>query len=112
MFRRMIPAAAIVASLGWAVSFAQQKIDNPDLKSKVDAKAAPKAEAKGNDETFELRMTDDTVMKVVLLDTSVSLATKYGKLVIPTADLRRLEFGFRYPEGIEAKIDKAVAELG
>jgi len=81
------------------------------------AKADPPAPAtnkSGKDEpiTFELRTLDDTVMKVVLLESSVTLATKYGKLSIPASDVRRLEFGFRYPEGLEAKIDKAIGELG
>jgi len=59
-----------------------------------------------------LRTLDDTVMKVVLQDPSISIVTKYGKLTIPASEVRRLEFGFRYPEGVEEKITKGIADLG
>jgi hypothetical protein len=112
MFSRTIPVAVVVAALGWAVSFAQPKTSDPDVKSKGDAKPASKTEAKAEGTNFELQMTDGTVMKVVLLDKSMSVVTKYGKLVIPASDIRRLEFGFRYPDGVEGKIEQAVIELG
>jgi hypothetical protein len=115
MFQRLIPAALVVAVLGWAASFAQPPAGDPGPKSKGDAKAdpqpAPKT-AKGDGATFELRMIDDTVMKVTLMEPSVALVTKYGKLSIPAAEVRRLEFGFRYPEGVESKINTALADLG
>jgi hypothetical protein len=38
--------------------------------------------------------------------------TRYGKLTVPASDVRRLEFGFRYPDGVEAKVNKAIEELG
>jgi hypothetical protein len=106
MYTRLIPAAAVVMALGWAASFGQP----PKLKTdpKDDPKVAPKADAA----LFELRTLDDTVMKVVLLDPSLTLNTKYGKLTIPPAEVRRLEFGFRYPDGLEEKINKAIGELG
>jgi hypothetical protein len=57
-------------------------------------------------------MVDGTIMKVVLVDKSMSVVTKYGTLMVPAADIRRLEFGFRFPEGVEEKVEKAVIELG
>src|SRR5262249_15318095 len=47
-----------------------------------------------------------------LLDASLPVTTRYGKLTIPTDEVRRLEFGFRYPEGVEAGVNKAIGELG
>jgi hypothetical protein len=112
MSNRVIPAVAMVAALGWAVSLAQSPVGNPTPKPKGDAQPFPNTDVNRDDPTFELRMYDDTVMKVVLLDTSVALLTKYGKLVIPATEIRRMEFGFRYPAGVEAKIVKAIVELG
>jgi hypothetical protein len=109
MFQRLIPTAALVAVLGWAAS-AQPPVK--DAKSDADPKFEPKTAPKTDPATFELRLKDDTVIKVVLLDPSVGVVTKYGKLSIPAAELRRLEFGFRYPEGLEAKIDKWITDLG
>jgi hypothetical protein len=107
MFQKLIPTAALVAVLGWAAS-----AEPPVKDSKSDPKFEPKTAPKSDPATFELRLKDDTVVKVALLDPTVELVTKYGKLSIPAAELRRLEFGFRYPEGLEAKIDKGVADLG
>jgi hypothetical protein len=106
MFARLIPVVAVVMALGWAASFAQPP------KARTDPKDAPKVETKADGAVFELRTFDDTVMKVVLLEPALALNTKYGKLTIPAAELRRLEFGFRYPDGLEEKINRAVGELG
>jgi|SRR5579883_744660 len=111
MFRRFLSAAAVVMTLGWA-SFAQPPGPPAQTDAKTEPKSASTTTSKNEPATFELRTHDDTVMKVVLLDPSVSLITKYGKLSIPAADVRRLEFGFRYPEGMKSKIDKAIEELG
>jgi hypothetical protein len=105
MFTRLVPAFLLVGLVGWAV-FAQQP------EPKVDSKAEPKVPAKTDGPTVELRLSDDTQLKVVWLDQSLAVSTRYGKLTIPTAEIRRLEFGFRYPDGLEAKIDKAIGELG
>ena len=118
MFQRLIPAAAVVAALGWAVSLAQPPLDAPGRQPKkadqpdTGPKPGAKADGKIEPPAFELRTLDDTVMKVVLLEPSVALVTKYGKLSIPVADVRRLEFGFRYPDGLEEKINKEIADLG
>src|SRR5579872_3038747 len=112
MLSRILPVALLCAALGWASTLAQPKPSDPDLNSKADVKPESKSEGKDESLVFELRMIDGTLMKVVLLDKSMTVATKYGKLIIPATDIRRLEFGFRYPEGVEAKVEKAVAELG
>jgi hypothetical protein len=60
---------------------------------------------------FEAKLADDSTLKVVLLDPTVTVATRYGKLVLPAADIRKVEFGFRYPPGVEAKAEAAAADL-
>src|SRR5207248_352881 len=55
---------------------------------------------------------DDSVVKVTLAEPVLVVATKYGRLTVPAADVRKVELGFRYPEGAEAKIDRAVQDLG
>ena len=41
----------------------------------------------------------------------VELTTAYGKLSIPVADVRRIDFGTRIPEDVAKKIDAAIANL-
>jgi hypothetical protein len=115
MFRQLIPTTALIAILCWVVSAQPSKSDGPlpqEAKPDKEPTPAPKTDAKTGPNIFELQMQDDTVMKVTLVDPSISLITKYGKLVVPASELRRLEFGFRYPEGMEAKIEKAIGDLG
>src|SRR5262249_18741305 len=55
---------------------------------------------------------DSSKVRVVMLDPSITVATKYGKLTVPVSELRRLDIGFRYPDGVESKVEAAVAGLG
>lgn len=61
---------------------------------------------------FEAKFADDSLLKVVALDSSLVVNTKYGKLTVPLADVQRVEIGFRFPEGVEAKVDTAITALG
>lgn len=60
---------------------------------------------------FDVAFADNSNVKVVFLDQTVGLTTRYGKLTIPLAELRRVELGFRYPEGVEAKVAAAIERL-
>src|SRR5262245_33034869 len=102
MFTRLIPAASAVLAIGWMVS-AQQPAnkEQPAKTSEKPAETKPgeTSDARIEGAVFEVRLADDTQMKVALLDATLPVTTKYGKLIIPAADIRRLDFGFRYPEG-------------
>ena len=61
---------------------------------------------------FEITFADQSTVRANLLDATVVVATKYGKLTIPIAEIKRIELGFRCPDGIEAKISAAINDLG
>jgi hypothetical protein len=92
----------------------------PRPEPKAPAPAPAPAEVKGDvarvvpsgPPEFEVRFADDSVVRLILLEPSISITTKYGALSIPTPDIRRVELGFRYPAGIEAKIETAITNLG
>jgi hypothetical protein len=73
----------------------------------------PPAKSTGNDRPseFEIVFTDTSKVRVALLDPEVTIATRYGKLTVPVAEVRRIEPGFRYPEGIETRVEDAIARL-
>src|SRR5262245_7432765 len=48
---------------------------------------------------------------MILTQSTVEITTRYGKLNVPVSDIRRIEFGFRFPEGVQAKIDAAIGKL-
>jgi hypothetical protein len=72
-------------------------------------KAAP---ARPAGPPVEVRMADGSSVRMALTQPAIDIATKYGKLSVPAAEVRRIEFGFRYPDGMEAKVTDLVARLG
>ena len=98
---RVVPFAVLVAVLGWGVPSARPIAPTPA--------ATPVANEAVTE--FEVRMADDSLVKVALLDPTITVATRYGKLVIPCAEIRRIEPGFRFPEGSEEKVAKAIEAL-
>lgn len=73
---------------------------------------APKKPAADGPVEFEARFADDSSVRLTVLEPSLTVTTKYGKLTIPVADIKRVELGFRYPDGVEAKVEAAAADLG
>lgn len=62
--------------------------------------------------TMEVRFTDNSVLKLVIKEERIDVATPYGKLSIPVADIEKVEFGLRVPEEMRRKIEAAIADLG
>ena len=70
---------------------------SPSLFAAEPPKAAP---AEGL--RFEGKFADGSFVVLQLMDEVLIVSTKYGKLTVPMAEVKRIEFGFRYPEGLEA----------
>lgn len=51
-------------------------------------------------------------MKVTLRDERLELETPYGKLLIPVADIQRIEFAWRVPDDVAKRIETALGDLG
>jgi len=60
----------------------------------------------------EVRFTDDSVMRMIVLQERLEMVTRYGKLTIPTREIQSIDFGVHLPEGLEQKIAQAVEQLG
>ncbi len=63
----------------------------PDDKKSEDKK--PAAEARPLEVIAHYH--DGTKVRMVFLQQYMDIETKYGKLKVPTADVRRIDFGFR-----------------
>lgn len=61
---------------------------------------------------FEARFLDGSVAVVTVSEATVAVNTRYGKLTVPLAEVKKIELGFRYPDGMEAKVKAAVEDLG
>jgi hypothetical protein len=60
----------------------------------------------------DIRLDDGSTVRVTLQQPSVEIQTKYGKLVVPVADIRRIEFGLHVPIDQQAAIVANVKRLG
>ena len=61
---------------------------------------------------FEARFVDRSALKLIVRDEKVELVTPYGKLLIPLADITRIELGVRVPAELLKRIDALIAQLG
>src|SRR5262245_4870575 len=59
----------------------------------------------------EVRFADGSAVRMVLTQSAVDVVTRYGTLSIPVADVRKIEFGLRYPDGVQARIDAEIHRL-
>jgi hypothetical protein len=59
----------------------------------------------------EVRFADGSIVRMVIQQESLEVMTKYGKLTIPTNDIRKIEMGRHPPEGIERTIDQSIKLL-
>ena len=60
----------------------------------------------------EVRFGDGSLVRMTILQESVDVMTKYGKLTVPLRDIRRIDFGLHLPEGVEPQITEAIKLMG
>jgi hypothetical protein len=60
----------------------------------------------------EVRFTDDSVLKLTLSGRAVRVNTRYGKLLVPVADIRYIDFATRISDGDARRTEAAIADLG
>jgi hypothetical protein len=77
-----------------------------DNATPMGARSAPRPVA------VEVRFTDESVLKLTLQDERIDFLTPYGKLLIPTAHIRRIDFATRISADVAARMEAAVNNLG
>jgi hypothetical protein len=74
------------------------------------------APVKGKDPSpnrdVEVRFANGSSVLMTLLQERIEIVTQYGKLSIPPAEIRHIQFGTHMTEETRQKIDAAVARLG
>ncbi len=60
----------------------------------------------------EVRFADDSTVKAALLDKSVEVVTRYGKLTVPVEEIRSIHLGLHVSAETAKQIDAAIARLG
>ena len=74
--------------------------------------AARAQDAKPPEPTTEVRLGDDSLLKLKLLEPHVEIQIKYGKLTIPFADIRKIEVGHHVTDEMAKQIERAISDLG
>src|SRR6516165_10209239 len=107
----MKPAARLSAVVFAALTLASplpavdDKPSDPESPRKVTRNGPPPG-------SVEAHFTDGSTLKLVLRDPRVEVVTPYGKLLIPVADVLKVEFATRVPEDVAGRIEASVGDLG
>jgi hypothetical protein len=64
-----------------------------------------------NPNEVEIRLSDGSRVRMLILQKTIDIETKYGRLTAPTTDLRRIEFGIRPPPEVALRVDDAIKRL-
>jgi hypothetical protein len=67
--------------------------------------------AKATPTEVEVRCADDSTLKLKLLDDRLEVNTKYGRLEIPAAEIRRIEFATRIPSEVAERVALLISNL-
>lgn len=62
--------------------------------------------------TVEVRLEDESVLKVVVRDEKLEMVTRFGKLAVPVSEIEKIEFGRRLSPEVATNIAGHVAALG
>ena len=84
----------------------------PKATSFADEPNAEDSKPKIEPGAVEARFADDSVLKLLLKDEKVEIVTPYGKLLVPVADIQRIEFATRLSEADQKRIPVLIAKLG
>jgi len=60
----------------------------------------------------DIHFLNGSTVRMIIHSDQLEIATAYGKLAVPVKDVRAIEFGLHFPEGVEGKIETAIKKLG
>lgn len=61
---------------------------------------------------YDCRFDDGSVVRLTVGTSVLTVDSKFGKMTVPLAEVKKIEMGFRYPAGVQAKVRQAVEDLG
>lgn len=114
---RTVRWTALVLALSVGFGYAAYETEKEVPKKQavdVPKEATPKVDKKTEDKKTEdliMQFHDGTSIRLVPLDKQLEIVTKYGKLTVPSADVRRIEFGLHMPEDMAKQVDDLMKDL-
>ncbi len=61
---------------------------------------------------YDCRFDDGSVVRLTVGASVLTVDSKFGRMTVPLAEVKKVEMGFRYPAGVQAKVRQAVEDLG
>ena len=101
-----------IAVAAWLAGVCVQAEDKPTQEPASGGASAAAPAAQPPAAPLEARLTDGSVIHVKLLDDNIPLATEFGKLSIPSAAIRSIDFATRIPRATAERVKAAIARLG
>jgi hypothetical protein len=77
----------------------------------VDTRADEKPPEKATPGAVEIRFADDSTLKMSLREESIEVVTPYGKLRVPFADVKQIDFATRIAPEVARRIDRLITDL-
>jgi hypothetical protein len=121
MFRTVMVslATALLAAGAPAQDFKkteEKKAESLPSKSSPGEKAsAPSVKAVGEvgvPGEVEINFLNGSTVRMILQSDKLEIATPYGPLAVPSTEIRAIDFGLHFPDGVDVRIKEAVKNLG
>ena len=123
MFRLMLALVVLggfILSISSAQDFKKEEVKKVETKKEEYPKmeysgggTAPKGPAiAAIPGDVEIHFLNGSKVRMIVQSEKLEIATAYGKLNVPVKDVRAIEFGLHFPEGMESTIELAVKALG
>jgi hypothetical protein len=78
----------------------------------VEAESAVTKPAARESRSVEVQFVDRSSVRVWVLDQTVEISTRYGKLTVPAAEIRRIDFATVGPGELAKRVEAAIHRLG
>src|SRR6266700_707064 len=62
-------------------------------------------------QTAEVRFQDGSLVRVSIDQPAIDVQTRYRKLTVPIAEIRRIELGLHWPPGRREQLERAIQAL-
>src|SRR5581483_5619503 len=96
-------------SLVWVVAVAA---GDPLPSDNATSAAPPRKNGPAATATVEVRLEDDSILKLVLKDDRIDMMTRYGRLTLPVSEIEKIDFGHRVAHDVAASVSTHIAALG
>jgi hypothetical protein len=110
---RLAIASLLLVALSLVASPAQEvkkgEKDGPKKEPAVTTSGKPREPVPGE---VDINFLNGSTVRMIIQSETLEVATQYGKLAVPVKDVRAVEFGLHFPEGVEARIEGAIKGLG